>query len=241
MQAPTISQALAAWERGTGRGAVERSLELFAIARPDAPLDALADACLGERDGALFELREAMFGPELSGRFSCAACGEQQEINLNLSDLKSTGAHQHAPLSLSSGDYALELRLLTSRDMLAAAAVPFDEGRILLERSVISASREGESVQTQSLPPCVVDDIARTLADADPDADLKLNMACSNCGHETRMTFDIGTFLWEEVDAWADRMLREVHTLAASYGWTERDILELSPQRRRRYLELASA
>jgi hypothetical protein len=241
MQAPTISQALTAWERGTGRGAVERSLELFAIARPDAPLDALADVCLGERDGALFELREAMFGPELSGRHSCAACGEQQEINLNLSDLKSAGTRQHSPLPLSSGGYALELRLLTSRDILAAAAVPFDGGRILLDRSVISASREGEAVQTQTLPPCVVDDIARTLADADPDADLKLNVACSNCGHSTRMTFDIGAFLWEEMEAWADRMLREVHTLATSYGWSERDILELSPQRRRRYLELASA
>lgn len=53
------------------------------------------------------------------------------------------------------------------------------------------------------------------------------------------MAFDIGAYLWEEVDAWADRTLRDVHLLAASYGWSERDILDLSPARRGRYLELA--
>lgn len=241
MQPPTVSQALAAWERGTGRGAVERSLELFAIARPEAGLDTLADAALGERDGTLLELREAMFGPELNGRFSCAACGEQQEINLRVGDLKSGGRQTSARIPLASNGYALELRLLTSRDLLAAAAVPFDGGQTLLERSVVYALREGECVAVDSLPQTVVEDVARTLAEADPDADLKLVVTCSSCGHTARMAFDIGTFLWEEVDSWADRMLREVHMLAISYGWSERDILELSPQRRRRYLELAGA
>ena len=37
------------------------------------------------------------------------------------------------------------------------------------------------------------------------------------------------------------RILREVHTLAAAYGWSEAEILALSPARRRVYLELAAA
>ena len=46
------------------------------------------------------------------------------------------------------------------------------------------------------------------------------------------------SFLWTEIEAWAWRMLSDVHTLARAYGWGERDILALSPTRRQFYLEM---
>ncbi len=49
--------------------------------------------------------------------------------------------------------------------------------------------------------------------------------------------FDVGGFLWEEIDVRARRLLDEVHALARSYCWSERQILELSETRRRAYLE----
>jgi hypothetical protein len=36
-------------------------------------------------------------------------------------------------------------------------------------------------------------------------------------------------------------LLREIEALARAYGWSEREILDLSPQRRHTYLELVSA
>ncbi len=39
----------------------------------------------------------------------------------------------------------------------------------------------------------------------------------------------------------AERLLREVHTLARAYGWSEGAILELGSARRERYLELVRA
>jgi hypothetical protein len=50
--------------------------------------------------------------------------------------------------------------------------------------------------------------------------------------------FDIVSHLWTELDAWARRMLREVHALAATYGWSEAEILRMSATRRRAYLDL---
>jgi len=50
--------------------------------------------------------------------------------------------------------------------------------------------------------------------------------------------FDIGSFLWAELDAWAARILGEVHELASVYGWSEHDILEMSAVRRQAYLHL---
>ena len=52
---------------------------------------------------------------------------------------------------------------------------------------------------------------------------------------------DVPAFVWAEVDAWTRRLLVEVHSLAAAYGWNEHEILALSPVRRLSYLELASS
>jgi hypothetical protein len=51
--------------------------------------------------------------------------------------------------------------------------------------------------------------------------------------------FDIASFLWRETHGWAQGTLRDVHGLAAAYGWREEDVLRLSPTRRQIYLELA--
>ena len=50
--------------------------------------------------------------------------------------------------------------------------------------------------------------------------------------------FDIVSFFWAEIDAWARRVLREVNVLARAYGWRESDILALSPVRRQIYLSM---
>src|SRR6185312_10873885 len=203
MRVPTAAQALSAWERGSERGQVERSLELFALARPGVPVEELADASVGERDGALLDLREAMFGPEVTGRLACERCGALQEVNIALDRLRMAGAPD-AELQLSVEGYALHLRLLSSRDMLAAAAARDQEARrnVLLESCVISASHDGSAAAPQNLPPSVVEGVARALAEADPQADLQLMVTCETCGHGTRTAFDISSFLWEEVDAW---------------------------------------
>lgn len=239
MRAPSAAEALSAWERGSERGQVERSLELFALARPGVPLEELADVSVGARDGALIDLREAMFGPEVTGRLTCAHCGEMQEINLDLGALRMAD-NENDGIDLAIDGYALRLRLLNSRDMLAAAGA--EDGRsLLIESCVVSATRDGAAAQPHTLPGSVVDGIARALAEADPQADLQLTVTCESCGHATRMAFDISSFLWEEVDAWTGRLLREIHLLASLYGWSERDILALSPARRQRYMELAGA
>jgi hypothetical protein len=77
------------------------------------------------------------------------------------------------------------------------------------------------------------------VAQADPDADLQLDAPCPACGHHTSAVVDAASFLWAELDAWARGTLVEVHLLASTYGWTEPEVLSLSPRRRRHYLELA--
>ena len=65
-----------------------------------------------------------------------------------------------------------------------------------------------------------------------------LALACPACGHRWQSVFDIAAFLWREIDAWAQRTLRDVHALARGYGWHESDILALTATRRQIYLEM---
>ena len=78
------------------------------------------------------------------------------------------------------------------------------------------------------------------MASADPMAEIHLVLDCPCCQHKWEAPFDIVAFLWREISAAARRLLREVHTIASAYGWTETEILALSPARRRIYLEIVN-
>ena len=52
-----------------------------------------------------------------------------------------------------------------------------------------------------------------------------------------RVTLEPVDFVWREIAQRVRLIAHEVHELAAAYGWTEREILQLSSARRRLYLE----
>jgi len=242
MPPPSASAMLGAWERGLDQGPVERALTLLALGCPESTSEGLAELSIGERDRRLLALREAMFGPRLTGLITCAACGESLELDFAASELCAAPKPDEAGLMVYGEDYAVELRLPDSRDLSAcAAADPAEAGLVLLRRCVVSARCHGEPVAAQDLPPAVVAAAARRLSEADPQVDMRFALACAGCGHQWHAPFDILPFLWTELEAWAGRLLQEVHALASAYGWTERDILVLSPARRWQYLRMLGA
>ncbi|MGW0209347.1 hypothetical protein ACWDZ8_27315, partial [Streptomyces sp. NPDC003233] len=95
-------------------------------------------------------------------------------------------------------------------------------------------------VAAEALPEHVRRRVAQAAAAADPAADIRLNLACPACGHAASAELDIASYLWAELDAWARGTLQDVHLLAGHYGWSESEILALSPLRRRYYLELCA-
>ena len=77
-----------------------------------------------------------------------------------------------------------------------------------------------------------------TLGQAAALANLTISATCPACGNKWEIIFDIVSYLWGEINAWAVRTMHEIHLLAATYGWREADILALSAWRRQRYLEM---
>lgn len=238
MQAPAVNEALGVWERGAGMGQAERGLALLGLGFPEAPIDTLADLSIGVRDGTLLSLREAMFGPRVEGCADCPACGETMELNFSTRDLVGEALQDDAPVAFAADGHDVRLRRVTTRDLLARDGS--DPRRGLLACCLITAKRSGTDVTAAALPAPVVDAASRALAKADPRADIQLSIVCTACGQAWQAPFDIVSYLWNELESWALRLLRDVHTLARAYGWREADILAMSPARRKFYLGMVA-
>ncbi|MEI8020312.1 MAG: hypothetical protein WCH39_19075 [Schlesneria sp.] len=85
-----------------------------------------------------------------------------------------------------------------------------------------------------------VAEVSGLMEAADAGADIKLSLQCDSCGHIWSRPFDILSYLWSELELFCQRMLLDVHRLARAYGWSEREILNLSPLRRQVYLRMVS-
>jgi hypothetical protein len=79
------------------------------------------------------------------------------------------------------------------------------------------------------------------MARQDPAADIRIRLECPQCSRVLSVVFDIVAVLWTELGVYAKRLLRQVDVLARRYGWTESEILSLSPARRAFYLALTGS
>src|SRR5215467_7191077 len=243
MRRLSTSELLSVWEEAASESRSAWPITLLAAACSDESREDLAALSIGRRDSKLLELRERMFGPELNLLSTCEACDARLELSVPVKILLA-GQRQQPPvrLSVSAGGFDVEFRVPDSYDLDAAAELsdPVAARILLLERCVKGATRGDEGVPVSELPAEVVDAISAGMAEADPQADIQLTMACPSCGHRWLAIFDIASCFWRELDAWAISILKQVHTLARAYGWSERDILLMSRVRRLAYLDLVS-
>ncbi|TQK42929.1 hypothetical protein FBY35_4374 [Streptomyces sp. SLBN-118] len=240
------AELLATWEAGLAQHDSGRSLLLHRAARPGTGTEVLLSMPVGEREADLFALRRALFGERMQVRVECAACGEAMEFDLDATLFGARTRTPDGPLRVEDGEWAIEFRLPTVADLAAAGTAPDQDGarRLLMARCTVSAVRGGDAVAPDRLAALLPERVQRRLAElaeqADPQADVTLNVACPECGEATPAELDITSYLWTELDTWARDLMLDVHLLATAYGWSEPEILALSPLRRRYYLELCA-
>lgn len=242
MRKPSAIELLDAWECGLEEPSYERALTLLATAMPETEAAELEQWSIGRRDASLLQLREILFGQQLVCVATCLHCGTALELDFTTTDITAPPAVRDSltfSLSTANGEYVVALRPINTVDLRAVANQP--HGGQLLRRSVVQALRNGEPCSADSLPPELSGEIAWRVETADPQAAVQLDLRCAECGYSWAATFDIASFLWSEVDYWAERTLREVHLLASSYGWSEAEILAMTPRRRQRYLDMVTA
>jgi hypothetical protein len=211
MHALTAADVLDVWEQGSQAHPLVRPLAVLAAAWPELDPAALAAEPLGAVNARLWAVRAALVGTAVVGCVECPACGDQVELELDATDLAVPAA----------GPAGAGVRPLTPADLFAAAAAA-DPAAVLVARCAPDAA-----------------DPEAALAAADPGAELLLALSCPGCGCDWQAPLDVAVFLWDELVRLAGAVVRDVDLLARCYGWTEPDVLGLSPARRRCYVELA--
>jgi hypothetical protein len=259
------AEILAVWELGQGRDSRRQALAPLAVAAgpgADSPPAALPLGALplGRRDRRLLQLRQATLGEYLSAAASCPRCGASSDFEVAVSDLLAAGhpdptsaigaagdPQGHPPDSsegiLTVADFELRFRLLDSDDLTFAATAPgVAAARMrLLERALLSARHRGREVAANELPEAVVTALAEALEDRDPLAVIRLAVDCGRCQQRWLPELDVADFVWQELAGRAERVMYDVQALALAYGWSEAQVLALSPARRHFYIELAPA
>jgi uncharacterized protein (UPF0212 family) len=245
MRTPTPAQLLQVWERGSGPSAAACGLLLLGSSCDEHSAEMLAALPLGRRDALLLQLRTRLFGAEIDTVANCPQCAATVEATFRCDDLLLTSSCTEASTfehASPTQGVRVQFRLPDSNDLMVLEHCgDADQARqVLLERCVLAVSDTDAARDVHGLSPTMQTEIAQAMAQADPQADLQLAFRCPDCGHDWQPLFDIARFLWQELQAWALRMLREVDTLARAYHWPEHEILALSPRRRQAYLELCA-
>jgi hypothetical protein len=232
---------VAAWEQAHPLSPAGRALVLLHHAELDGPDDPEGWS-LGRCDAALLDIRAATFGQDVEATTNCPGCGGQVEVSFAVDAIRAPYGDpaRHVELSVDGGE-RLVFRVPTVADLDAAGRARSAQSARQLLATRCLVDLDGSTLISGELPDDLVTALGEAMVEQDPQSDVRLDVSCPVCGTQWACDFGIDDFLWREVTAEARRLLAQVHALAAAYGWSEADILALTPPRRQAYLELLDA
>jgi len=240
------AELLTVWESGLNQGTDQQALRLLLAAMPEKTEADLKAFSIGERDYHLMRLRHQLFGSRFDSVSQCPNCKEQLQWDSDIRELYALGREaypvQRNPI-IQTERWTIRLRPLSHSDINALLQEPDETAKPeqLLRASVLAIkNQEDDTVAFEQLSKTDRNAIVNALQAADPLARVDIDLTCPACDHRWQALFDIASFLWAEINAWALRTLHGIHLLASNYGWTEQDILAMTPTRRQIYLDMVA-
>ena len=226
-------ELLTLWEAGSAQDPVRRAVTLLAMSR-GRPAAEAATIDVGTRDVLLARLFRLVAGDQAPACADCPGCGSVLEVPVNVAAVAALPVHEPGErLSVLVDGAEVPFRLPTTADLIVLGGWPPDRARAAL----LSACLGFEPDATPGAETEAAVEIA--MERAAPAGAIDLLVRCPACGLDSSVPLDVPALLWAEIEAQAVTLMRDVHALATSYGWTEPDVLDLSPRRRAMYLDLA--
>ena len=201
--------------------------------------DAVADLVVGDREALLWQLRRLTLGERVQATLQCPGeeCGKPMDLSLSVDSLLQE-PYPDAQAEYESEQQGLRFRLPTGSDLEAVCGDEnSDQAAARLFHRCMVGVYDGNTPFSEWSADWPADIPARMEA-LDPQAELRLDVVCPECGQEFPAILDAAAYLMEEIAGHANDLYRQVHSLALHYHWSEAEILGLSPIKRRRYLDL---
>lgn len=84
----------------------------------------------------------------------------------------------------------------------------------------------------------IISAISEKLEQIEPISNIILNLTCYKCNHSLQTPFYVEDFILHEIDLRKPQLEWEIHWIAFNYHWSEKEILSLSLNQRKNYIEL---
>jgi hypothetical protein len=226
-------ELLTLWEAGSTQDPVRRTVTLLAAARGRLAAEA-ATVDVGTRDVLLAGLFRLIAGDQVPACADCPGCGVVLEVPVDVAAVAALPVHEPGQRMTVLIDGAeVPFRLPTTADLIALGGRPPDQARVALLAACLG-------IEPETTPEAETGTaIEAAMEQAAPAGAIDMLVRCPACGLDSSLPLDVPVLLWAEIEAQASALMRDVHALATSYGWTEADVLDLSPRRRAVYLDLA--
>ena len=214
---------------------------------------------VADRQFLLLKLREVTFGEQVRANISCPwpDCGEKIDIDFLIKDIPVRESTDKGPayiMELSpeaalTGEHGNEQRKIVYRlpnggDQEAISSLISKNEALalsmLLKRCILSMGpvKNPDSELINTLSPLARMEIEKQMSEVSPMIDLTLGVTCPECNREFAVPFDLQDFFFGELRTSKDLLYREIHYLAYHYHWSEREILEMPREKRRKYIEV---
>jgi hypothetical protein len=222
-------EVLELWERAVGLDRWQRDDALLAAGEA-------TPRGLGARNAALLAVRNALFDRALMLRSSCPSCATQCEFEVDsvtlAEELRSQAVEEAATFDWAGHSVTVRAPTVDDLNAISRQADEATAVRALLARCLAGdfdpADADGVAIE----------ELGRRLERLDPGAVVSFRLRCPACEHDWSAMLDVGEALWIELQRVAERTLTEIDALARAYGWTEAEVMRLSPTRRAAYLQL---
>jgi hypothetical protein len=207
------------------------------------PEDVARRLLVADRLYLLLQLRRATFGDRVHADLFCPwpDCGERVSLAFSIDAIPVEEPAERAPaytmwLSGEAGGGEVEFRLPTGGDQEELSPwLAHDEAQALM-RLLARCVRRPSGVD--ALSPLARAEIEARMAEVAPRIEQTVEARCAGCGRSFSAPLDIHRFFFGELRADPDLLYREVHYLAYHYHWSEAEIMAMTRDRRRRYMDV---
>jgi hypothetical protein len=220
-----------------------------------SPLDAehIWNLAVSQRIESLLRLVAASrdFDWRLTLRCPRRDCLQLIEIELPLGELIATqrDGNNRSLLECQEGATLLRLRRPTGDDQRRWRTRSFTDATEARDAILRSLFVDGdEPVRTAPDPGAAPGSLATLVAttderleEFDPLVAFCVQVRCLDCGTKTDVPLDLEELALKELEKIQQQEMESIHQLAVHYHWSESEIVELTPERRARYLRLIAA
>jgi hypothetical protein len=186
---------------------------------------------LGARHQRLLRLHQELVGRSIDARVVCPDCHTDNEFPLPLEHiLELPTPAAEATVEITAGDRRVIFRMPVIAD-IAGIDGEADGLSQLVQRTSVDG-------RADALTATDIDRLVEAWEAGDPAGSVRIDLVCAECAHDLVADADINEFVARDFDLLVQSLMRDVHTIAGAYGWSEADILDVPVERRRWYVDL---